>query len=200
MKRFPLLACVILLSASAAAASVGAACEPQGDLRVEVMGAVGRPFPKEAEASRKQLLALGTPAIPFLVEIIRAGDDLTPIKKAFLIDVIGNIKGQQSDSALISLLTDADPLVRGLAASHIGRQKIKAAIPNLINLLNDKDVYQTVVQTDPAAEQAILVRDVALEALQATTGITLAKRGSKNEQVKVWLRWWQKQRKSKGGN
>lgn len=175
------------------------AYEPQDDLRAKVSLAVSRPFPKEAEASRKQLEALGAPAIPLIVEVVRSGTNLTPIKKAFLIDVIASMSGQQPDSALIGLLADGDPHVRGMAASYLGKQRLKAAVPHLINLLNDKEVYKTIVQTDPAAEQDILVRDVAIEALQSTTGIALAQQGSKDQQVKAWLRWWQKQQRSKRG-
>lgn len=179
----------------AASVCESAADEPQDDLQAKVSQAISRPFPKEAEASRKQLLALGTPAIPFIAEAVRSSEYLTPIKKVFLIDVMAGIKGQQLGPALVSLLVDDDPLVRGQAAAHLGKQRLKAAIPHLINLLNDRGVYKTTVQTDPAAEQAVLVRDVAIEALQSATGIALAQWSSKDEQVRAWLCWWQKQQK-----
>jgi hypothetical protein len=79
-----------------------------------------------------------------------------------------------------------------VAASHLGERRLRDAIPHLINLLHDKEVYKTVVQTHPETEEDVLVRDVAIEALEDITGMTLARRGSRDEQVKAWLRWWQR--------
>jgi hypothetical protein len=54
------------------------------------------------------------------------------------------------------------------------------------------------VRTDPAGEEDILIRDIALEALQETTGITLAQQSSNDEKVKAWLHWWQNQHDQDG--
>ena len=193
MKWNSLLIFIPFACALSASVCVAATYKSQDDLRSKVSQAVSRAFPQEAESSRKQLIALGVSAIPFIVEIVQSGANLTPIKKAFLIDIVASLKGQQSASALTSLLGDTDPYVRGLAATYAGKQRLKVAVPHLVNLLNDKEVYKTIVQTDPFTERDVLVRDVAIETLQAIAGIALAQRGSKDEQVKAWLRWWHKQ-------
>lgn len=170
----------------------------QDNLRDEVLQAINLPFPSEATNTRTQLSALGPPATPFIVEFIAAHENLHPIKKTFLVDIIAAMKGEQADSALLELLSDNDSYVRGLAVTYLGKRKLTSSIPYLIKLLSDKEVYKTINQTDPAAEQDVLVRDVAIEALQATTGVALAHRDSKEEQVKAWLRWCQKQHRAKG--
>lgn len=192
MIRELLSICVALTCAlSATVCMASASYYRQDGLRSKVAQALSRPFPLEAEASRNQILALGTPAIPFIIERIESAEGLTLIKQAFLIDLIARMDDQQSASALIKLLGDSNPRVRGLAASFLGKKKVKVAIPHLINALQDKEVYLTTVHTHPATEEEILVRDVALEALTAITGITLAQQSSREIQVKEWLRWWQ---------
>src|SRR5437763_224648 len=100
MKRAALIIFIISACALSAPVCVTARYGPSDELRDKVLQAVNRPFPREAEASRRQLLALGAPAIPFIVEVIRSGTVLTPIKKAFLVDVIARMNSQQSASAL----------------------------------------------------------------------------------------------------
>lgn len=190
MKRTAVTIYIALVCMLAAPVCGAATCKQKDDLRDKVLQIISRPFPREAEASREQLMALGSPAIPWIVEAIRSDAKLTPIKKAFLVDVISRISGRDASSTMIRLLEDDDPFVRGLSASRLGELRSGTAIPHLIRLLHDKEVYQTVVQTDPAAEQDILVRDVAIEALRATTGMALAERDSKDEQVKAWTHWW----------
>lgn len=159
------------------------------DLKDSVRKAIDLPFPKDANESREQLLRFGPPATPLIAEAIRSDSKMNPIKKAFLVDVIGRITGEESDSTLISLLSDNEPHVRGLAATYLGKRRVRAAIPNLINLLNDQDVYITITYTDPASEHPVLVRDVAIESLQAVTGTVLAPQGSKEQQAQEWVRW-----------
>ena len=188
-----LLSCVVLAYLLLHAVGLAETPNPQSELRTKVSEAA-RLFPKEAKTSRKQLISFGEPAVPFIVEIIQSDPNLDPVKKAFLIDVIASIHGEKSDAGLVSLLSDGDPYVRGLAVSYITKRKLQAAIPHLISLLEDKAVYKTVVHTDPSSTQVVLVRDVAIEALQATTGIAVRPRGTKDEQVRAWMRWWGKQK------
>lgn len=153
------------------------------DLKDSVRKAVDLPFPKAANESREQLLHFGPPATPFIAEAIRSDSKMNPIKKAFLVDVIVRITGEESVSALITLLSDDDPLLRGLGADSLGKRRSRSAIPNLIRLLSDHGVYKTVAYTDPASEHAVLVRDVAIESLQAVTGTILAPQGSEEQQA-----------------
>jgi len=165
------------------------------DLRDSVRKAIDLPFPKDANESREQLLHFGAHATPFIAQTIRSDAKMNPIKKAFLVDVIARITGEESGSALIKLLSDDDPLLRGLGATYLGKRKSSSAIPNLIKLLRDQGVYETVAHNDPASEHAVLVRDVAIESLQAVTGTVLAPQGSKEQQAQEWMRWWQAQQK-----
>ncbi len=169
----------------------------QNDLRSQVSDAV-RLFPKDAKTSRNHLILFGEPAVPLIVEIIQSDKNLDPIKKSFLVDVIATLHGEKSNEALISLLADGDPYVRGLVASYVSKRKLQTALPKLISLLNDKEVYKTVVSTDPSSEHSVLVRDVAIDALQALTGKVLARRGTKEQKAQAWMRWWRMQQKRKG--
>lgn len=168
----------------------------QNNLRSQVSDAV-RLFPKDAKTSRNQLISFGDPAVPLIVEIIQSDTNLDPIKKSFLVDVIATLHGEKSSEALISLLADGDPYVRGLVASYVSKRKLQTAIPHLIALLEDKAVYKTVVQTDPSSEEPVLVRDVAIEALQATAGLVLSPGGTKDQQATAWKRWWKRRQSSK---
>ena len=190
-----LLGCFLSISLSSPAVGMVASYRRcQEELKVKVSGAVGL-FPKEAEASRKQLISFGEDAIPFVLEIVQSDVNLDPIKKAFLIDVVASIRGEKSGLALISLLSDSDPYARGLAATYIDNRKLRTAIPYLIALLNDQAVYKTIVQTDRNIERNILVRDVAIDALQGVTGKVLASHSSREKQAKAWQAWWDKKQK-----
>lgn len=188
-----ILVCLFLFSVSAAASH-----GPQEDLKTEVQKAIDLPFPKDAEESRKQLRGMGAPAIPYILAVVESDSKMNPIKKTFLIDVIATIGDESSMSALMDLLSYNDPHVRGVAATHLGEQKSTAPLPKLIGLLNDKEVYKTVVYTDPSSEQPVLVRDVAIDALQAITGRVLARQGTKQQQAQAWARWWRRRQKRNG--
>lgn len=188
-----ILGCFLALTLCSPAAANVATC--QDELKAKVSEAAGL-FPKEAETSRKQLISFGENGIPFIAEIIQSDVNLNPIKKAFLMDVIASIPGEKSEGALIALLSDLDPYVRGLAISYISNRKLRAAIPSFIPLLSDHAVYKTVVQTDPSSERNILVRDAAIEALQAISETVLASNSSREKQAKAWRAWWDKRQKS----
>jgi TonB family protein len=168
----------------------------QNELRDEVFKAA-RLFPMDVATSRKQLRFFGEAAAPFIAEIIQSDHNLDLNKKAYLIGVLGNTDGERVDSALIRLLSDADPFVRGTTTSLIARRKLRAALPSLVALLKDKAIYQTVVQTDPARETDMLVRDMAIQALSAITGTILAPGSPADAQAKAWKAWGEKQQKSR---
>jgi HEAT repeat protein len=176
--------------------SVAWALQTGDSVRSKVTQAVSL-FPVEPVKARAQLEELGPPALPVIVDIVQTDEHSTPMKKAFLIGIIGQVRAKQADPCLIDLLSDKDPFVRGSAAFWLGKRKHKAAIPKLVDLLGDKEPYITNVRTDPYREQVIFVRDKAIEALQAIVGIALAEPGNRNAQAKAWLRWWQKRQRSK---
>jgi len=174
-----------------------ASYQSQEDLRTKVWRAIDLPFPKDADESRKQLKQIGAPAVPFILEAIESEPEMNPIKKTFLVDVMASIHQESSVSGLMGLLSSNDPYIRGLAATYLGKQKVRASVPKLINLLNDKEVYKTTVYTDPLSEKPVLVRDAAIDALQAVTGKVLARRGTKDQKAQAWIRWWRTQQAKK---
>jgi hypothetical protein len=195
----------------AASPSAVVANAHRDNTRAKVAAAVAL-YPREAKAAFKNLRALGAEAIPFILDTIK---DNGPISKPlsinkiaqtnpFLISVIANIPDKQADTALIELLSSRDVIIRGKAAAALGIRKSNTAIPSLIELLNDSKVYLVYVVsrhqrghgTSPTTEVKVLIRDVAVDALEEITGTVLAESDSKRVQAKAWLRWWKKQQKS----
>jgi hypothetical protein len=169
----------------------------QNTPRDKVLQAINLPFPDKATNTRSQLTELGPAAAPYIVEVIGSRDDLHPIRKTFLIDILAGICGTEVENALFSLLSDKDPYVRGLTTTYLAKRKLKSSIPYLINLLDDQGIYKTINQTDAGITRDILVKDVAIDALEATTQMVLAPKGSRGQQARAWLRWWRMQGKSK---
>lgn len=83
----------------------------------------------------------------------------------------------------MDLLADSDPYVLGLAVSYLGKRRYRPVIPHLIKLLDDRGVFVTTIQTDPDREEPELVRDKAMEALQAITGTRMDMRATQDERV-----------------
>ena len=112
-RAMKILTVISVLFISVSQATVGR----QNDVSARVSQVVAL-LPNEPKLARKHLLALGPSAFPYVLRIVREDAGLGMIKKTFLIDVIARSKTKQSGSALIELLTDTDPYVRGLAASY----------------------------------------------------------------------------------
>ena len=119
----------------------------QGDLSAQVSKAVNL-FSSSPKLARKELRDLGPAAFPYLLRIIREDRGLGTIKKTLRIDAIARDKTGKSASALVDLLADSDPYVRGLAVSYLGKRRYRPAIPHLIKLL-DRGVFVTTIKTDP---------------------------------------------------
>lgn len=168
----------------------------QDDLSAQVSKVVGL-FSSSPTLGREQLKKLGPAAFPYLLCIIRDDRELGTIKKTLLIDAIARDETEKADSALVELLAESDPYVRGLAISYLGRRRYRPAVPNLIKLLDDRGVFVTTIKTDPYREEPELVRDKAMEALQAITGKRVATHATQDKRARAWLRWWEKQRRSK---
>lgn len=168
----------------------------QGDVATRVTRALDL-MSHQPKAARRELQRIGAPAFPHILRAIREDDGLGPIKKAFLVDVIGKSRTKEAASALTELLSYSDPFVRGLAVSHVGKRRYKPAIPYLVKLLDDKNVFVTNMQTDPDRNEPVLVRDNAMEALQAITGRAIDARATQDERAKAWLHWWEKQQRPK---
>jgi hypothetical protein len=159
----------------------------------------------EAEA---ELHKLGAAAIPYLLDFVRAEFPARPPAVSVFLRFIVSTESPEAESAAASLLSDKSAYMRGQTISYLrsgGARKVQqASLPYLIGLLKDNEIWlsgQTtrVVRRDPAEIEEIRfefsVRDEAIEALQNITGITLAEKGNKDEQVKAWIQWWQSQPK-----
>jgi len=114
--------------------------------------------------------------------------------KSALVDMIAEYESTKADAALIELLSHHHPHIRGSAVYWLGVRKSKAALPHLINLLDDTGVYVN-TYVSHGDDYDTLVSDVAIEALQKITKKNFAKNESKEKQVEAWKRWWQKQKK-----
>jgi hypothetical protein len=143
-----------------------------------------------------RLRAIGAPAVPFVLDYIREGHG--SIAKIILLSFVSSTKGKEADDAVFSLLWDKYPTLRGYAASEMGARKLQAAVPRLIELLSDKEVYTHVVVND-GEDYDVLVRDNAVESLESINGLVLEKKGNQDKKARAWLRWWQKQHESKSG-
>ena len=154
----------------------------------------------EAEA---ELHKLGAPAIPYLLELVRAELPARPPAVSVFLRFIVSTEGPEAESAVASLLSDKSAYLRGQTIAYLrsdGERKVRqASLPYLIGLLEDTEIWLSgkttrVVKRDPAEiveiAFAFTVRDEAIEALQNITGIKLAEKGNQDEQAKAWVHWW----------
>ena len=155
----------------------------------------------EAEAA---LHKLGAAAIPHLLDFVRAEFPARPPAVSAFLRFIVSTESPEAESAAASLLADKSAYLRGQTIAYLrsdGARKVRqASLPYLIGLLKDTEVWLSgkttrVVRRDPAeiveSEFEFPVRDEAIETLQSITGMTLAEKGNKDEQVKAWTGWWQ---------
>lgn len=168
----------------------------QGEIATRVTRAIDL-MSHQPKAARREFERMGAPAFPHILRAIRDDNGLGPIKKAFLVDVIGKSRTKEAASALTEMLSYSDAFVRGLAVSHLGKRRYRPAIPYLVKLLDDRNVFVTNMQTDPDRNEPVLVRDNAMEALQAITGKTMDAGATQDERAQAWVRWWEKQQRAK---
>lgn len=154
----------------------------------------------EAEA---ELHKLGPPAIPHMLDAVRANlPGRPPVVSVFLQFIISS-ESPEAESAVASLLSDKSAYLRGQTVSYLrsfGARKVRqASLPYLIGLLRDTEIWLSgkttrLINPDPAEIEEIpfefTVSDEAIEALQNITGMKLAEKGNKDEQGKAWLQWW----------
>ena len=155
----------------------------------------------EAEA---ELHKLGAPAIPYLLDVVRAELPTRPPAVSVFLRFIVSTEGPEAESAMASLLSDKSAYLRGQTVAYLrsdGARKVRqASLPYLIESLKDTEIWLSgkttrLINADPAEIEEIkfefAMRDEAIEALQSITGMKLAEKSNKDEQVKAWLRWWQ---------
>lgn len=149
---------------------------------------------RQYDKSMSLLRNLGERGIPAALNLLQSEEVPVGVPMFRLFGFISSIEGETADKALVELLSAKIAFLRGQSARELGRRKNKAAIPNLIQLLKDKDIYLTTSITDPYREEHTLVRDVAIDALEAIAGRTLKEHRSYEEKAKAWVRWWNQQK------
>ncbi len=166
---------------------------PQYDVEAKVQEAVNFILNREIPRGMAQLKELGSPAVPYVLDYMSREAYRYPLLKILLLqNFVSLTRGEEADAALIKLLSDNQPELRGYAASELGKRKVKSAIPQLISLLNDK-AHTTVIRHLNDRSPDVLVRDSAIAALESIAAIKLAKGKNKQKQAKAWSSWWQKQ-------
>jgi hypothetical protein len=170
------------------------AAKAQSDVEAKVQEGIKFILNREIPKGMAQLKELGSPAVPHVLDYVSREAYRYPLIKILLLHYFVSLtKGEGADAALIKLLGAEQPELRGYAASELGKRKVKAAVPRLVLLLNDK-ANTTVIRDVNDRSPDVLVRDAAIGALEAITEIKLAKGKSKEKQAKAWLSWWQKER------
>jgi hypothetical protein len=191
----------VMIVSLMAASCVIATPRTQGDTESKISEAVALFHNGQIPKAIAQLRIIGDPAVPAALELLRTDVGSHGATQFLLSGFIASVDGNRANVALLELLSDSSPYLRGLAASSLGRRKLKSAVPQLINLVNDKEVYLTTHVThpyrndreEPSVDIPTLVRDVTIDALRAITGKTLAGNETKDRQAAAWVQWWKKQ-------
>jgi hypothetical protein len=163
--------------------------QSQKDIKTETEEAL-KIFSKSFPQGLARLRKLASPSVPFVLDYLRTNN--RPLLRIVLLSFVSSVNGKEADDAVLALLNESDPNFRGYAASAVGTRKLKAAIPRLVELLNDREVYMH-VRVNDGVDYDILIRDNAVESLESLTGMVLEKKGNKDKKARAWLRWWQKQ-------
>ena len=185
--------------------SVFAASPAQRDMEAKIAEAVALFRSGEVQKAVAHFRNIGDPAVPAALELLQSDVGSRGLPQLLLSGFIASTDGARADAALIELLSNGSPYVRGFAAASVGKRKLKASVPKLIGLLRDKDVYLTTHITHPygydrepsSADISTLVRDAAIDALELVEGRPLARNQSRHRQAEAWLRWWQKRNRRK---
>jgi hypothetical protein len=156
---------------------------------------LSRPFPAEAETTRRELLAAGQPAISVIGDAIRSEPQATHLRLAFLVDVLLSFDSPKAYEVLADLLSDSRAFLRGHVVQRLGRKKIECAVPRLIDRLSDHSEFAQEVSTDPYRAKPILVSDAAVTALSAITCVILEGSGSVPSSRIKFQQWWEQNNK-----
>jgi hypothetical protein len=148
---------------------------------------LARPFPAEAAAVKESLVAHGDRAVRGIVEAVKNDSAASPERISFLFDVLTSIGTPNAQVAMVELLDDPRPIVRGRAADELATNLAHCATPALIERLEDTAVYSD----DVKRKKSLTVADAADEALQKLTGIRKAgtdtdRPASRAPEFKAW--------------
>jgi HEAT repeat protein len=131
---------------------------------------LARPFPAEAATVKESLVAHGDRAVRGIVEAVKNDSGASPERINFLFDVLTSIGTPNAQVAMVELLDDPRPIVRGRAADELATNLAHCATPALIERLQDTAVYSD----DVTRKKSLTVGEAADEALQKLTGIRKA--------------------------
>ena len=168
----------------------GASCAQSG--KGQATQALARPFPAEAETAKKELLAVGEPAVDVIEGELRSKTQTGHVRVAFLVDVLLSFESRSAYAALYGLLSDSRPFVRGNIVQQLGRKKVYCAVPRLIHMLSDDTEFAQEVSTDPYRLKSILVSDAAFAALGSITGVAQDRRESVASSRVKFEKWWER--------
>jgi hypothetical protein len=157
--------------------------------------ALSRPFPAEAEAARRELLAVGPTGIALIGDAFRSEPQATHVRLAFLVDVLFSFESPKAYAVLYDLLSDSRAFVRGHIVQQLKRKKVQCAVPRLIEKLSDNAEFAQEVSTDPYRTKSILVSDAALAALSSIVGVTSDSRGLATSSRPKFEKWWERNSK-----
>lgn len=185
-----LLAC--LLTPAAPAGS-------QDATSTKVEAAIALLRSNEIQKGMATLKEIGSPAVPYVLAYLSRDRCCSLIRLILMGGFVSRTKGPEADTALIALLSDEQPELRGYAASELGDRKVRRAIPRLISRLDDMADTRVVIDMNDRRPN-VPVRDEVIAALESVTGITLASGKNKKRQVEAWRDWWQKHKDEKQEN
>lgn len=175
---------------------VVAAPGTQNNIETRISEAVALFHNRQIPQAVGKFRGIGDPAVPAVMELLKTDVGSRGMPLLLLTGFFSSTKGARADAALIELLSKESPYLRGFAASLIGKRKLRVAVPHLIKLLDDKEVYITTTSSH-YPDMHTLVRDEAIDALQSITGKTFARNKSRGRQAEAWLEWWREQKEWK---
>ena len=95
---------------------------PQADIKTETEEALEL-FKQSFPRGLARLRELGAPAVPFVLDYVRATD--RSLIRIVLLSFVSSTNGKEADDAVLTLLNERDPRLRGYAVSSVGTRKLR---------------------------------------------------------------------------
>src|SRR4030095_5608677 len=99
--------------------------QSQEDLKAQTDEAL-KVFSENIFQGLARLRELGAPAMPFVLDYVRSTD--RPLIRIALLSFVSSTNGKEADEAILSLLNEKDPSLRGYAVSSVGTRKLEAVV------------------------------------------------------------------------
>mgnify|MGYP001769237274 CR=1 FL=1 len=186
MKRLFLLASIFIFIIG-----VIEACEQarSTDIKIKVSAIIDN-WKTRAEASAA-IHDIGQDALD-CIGIIAIDEHETHIRRWRSIMLLGTAPSKQSIPFLGQIATTSKAIYRCLALQALAESGSKHAIPILISQLDNCESCMIVTSTDPMQEDAILVSDEAVRALETITGKSFEPNVTfgVHRATGPWKKWW----------